>query len=252
MKIQEILHYVTNFIFPKHCVICDELLPFGVGINSDFLCEKCKDKLEFIEEPTCKKCGAKIYEKDEGLCDICNEKIKANNSYFEYGFGLLRYNNFVKESIHRIKYNSKKEYIEFYAKMLARVFHENIKQINPDCFVPVPIHKDRERERGYNQSLVLADILSKELRKYDIDVPVNVHLITREKKTMALNKLSTNERQIELNNAFFVDNSDGKKRVMIVDDIYTTGTTIETMSKILKENGVRESFFVCIAVVDNT
>lgn len=243
---------MINFIFPKHCVICDELLTFGIGLNNDFLCEKCKDKLEFIEEPYCKKCGAKIYEKDEGLCENCREKLKNNSSYFEYGFGLLRYNDFVKESIHRIKYNSKKEYIEFYAKMLARAFHDNIKKINPDCLVPVPIHRDRQRERGYNQSEVLANILSKELIKYDIDIPVNTRLIVRQKKTKALNKLSTNERQIELNNAFSVNNSENIKKVLIVDDIYTTGTTIETMSKLLKENGVKEINYICISVVDNT
>ena len=124
MKKQEILHYVTNFIFPKHCIICDELLPFGIGLKNDFLCDKCKDKLEFIEEPYCKKCGAKIYEKDEGLCDNCKNKIKENSSSFEYGFGILRYNNYVKESIHKIKYNGKKEYIEFYAKLLAKAFHD--------------------------------------------------------------------------------------------------------------------------------
>ena len=251
MKKQEILHYVINFIFPKHCVICDKVLPFGNGLHSEFLCDDCKDKLSFIEEPTCKKCGAKIYEKDEGLCDNCKKKVKDDSSYFEYGFGLLRYNDYVKESIHKIKYNNKKEYIEFYAKMLAKAYHDKFKQIDADCFVPVPIHKTRKNERGYNQSEILANAISYELSKYDLNIPVNIDLIKRLKKTIALNKMSTRERQAELNNAFYVKNSENIKKVMIVDDIYTTGTTIETMSKILKENGVNEIYFVCIAVVDN-
>lgn len=251
MKKQEILHYVINFIFPKHCVICDKVLPFGNGLQSEFLCEDCKDKLLFIEEPSCKKCGAKIYEKDEGLCDNCKNKVKDDSSFFDYGFGLLRYNDYVKESIHRIKYNNKKEYIEFYAKMLAKAYYEKFKQINADCFVPVPIHKVREKERGYNQSKVLAEYLSKELYRYDIYIPVNISLIKRVKETLALNKMSTNERQVELNNAFEVNNGENIKKVIIIDDIYTTGTTIETMSKILKEHGVKEIYFACLAVVDN-
>ena len=251
MMKKEILHYVMNFIFPRHCVICDKVLVFGKGLSSDFLCKDCKNKLEFIEEPSCKKCGAKIYEKDEGLCDNCKNKIANNSSYYEYGFGLLRYNDYVKESIHKIKYNSKKEYIEFYAKMLAKAFKDIIKKINPDCFVPVPIHKSRERERGYNQSLILAEILSNELQKYNIDIPVNIDLIKRTKQTFALNRLSVDDREKELYDAFSVNNKDNIKRIILIDDIYTTGSTIESMSKVLKENNVEEIYFMCIVVVDN-
>ena len=251
MKKNEILHYVINFIFPNRCVICDEILPFGVGLHNEFLCENCKDKLLFIEEPSCKKCGAKIYEKDEGFCDNCKKKIENNSSFYEYGFGLFRYNDFIKESIHKIKYDNKKEYIDFYAKVLCKAFHKKIKQINPDCFIPVPIHKEREIERSYNQSEVLAKLLSKYLKKYSIDIPVDTNIIKRVKKTKALNKLSNKEREYELNNAFYVNNENHIKKVMIVDDIYTTGTTIETISKILKQNGVCEVYFICIAVVDN-
>lgn len=251
MKRNEILHYVMNFIFPKHCVICDEILPFGKGLSNDFLCENCKNKLDFIEEPSCKKCGAKIYEKDEGYCDNCKHKLENNNSYYEYGFGLFRYNNYVKESLHKIKYNSKKEYIEFYAKLMAKAFGERIKNIYPDCFVPVPIYKDREIERGYNQSKVIADYLSFYLSKNGIKISVNNELVKRIKKTSALNKLSNEERKKELKDAFLVNNSNNINTVIIIDDIYTTGTTIEAIAKCLKEVGVKNVYFVTVAVVDN-
>ena len=243
-----IFDYIKKFIFPNRCVMCDELLTFGFNLENEYLCEKCKKKLEFIKEPTCKKCGAMINDTHEMYCARCEDKMWES---FEYGFGLLRYNDFVKESIHRIKYEGRKEYIDFYGKCIAKIYNKIFKDINPDYLVPVPIHSNRLKERNYNQSLILAKSISKELAKYNIHIDVNNNLVFRTKDTRVLNKLDSLDRSLELKNAFVASDLTGVDKIVIVDDIYTTGSTINKISEVLKQAGVKKVYFVVISIVDN-
>lgn len=240
-----------NFLFPRRCVACDSVLPYGIGVNKEHICKNCADKISFISDNSCKKCGAELNNLNEYLCERCKLYESGKKSYYDYGFGLCRYVDTVKESIHRFKYQNRPEYIEFYAKCIASRFINRFKNMDIDCFVPVPIHKTRLKERNYNQAELLARYISKYLKKYGIFIKVNTSLITREKKTMSLNKLSDIDRANTLKDAFYVDNKKHIRNVCIIDDIYTTGSTIETMSKILKENGVEHIYFTTIAVVDN-
>lgn len=243
---------IFDFIFPRRCVICDEVLDFGSNIENKYICSDCKSRykyvFEFIKEPTCKKCGAMISDYDEAYCIRCKNKMYES---FEYGFGLLRYNEYVKESLHKVKYSGRKEYLEFYGKCIARAFYNRIKKINPDCFVPVPIHKKRLLKRNYNQAAILSHVISNELKNYNINIPVNENIIFRKKNTVALNKLSEEDRKNQLSDAFYVNNKEGIESVIIIDDILTTGGTIDEMGKILKKNGVKKVYFIVISIVDS-
>lgn len=243
-----ILDSVRKFIFPSRCVICDSLLPFGDKLENEFLCKECRGKLEFIKAPTCKKCGAMMYDEDEMYCTRC--KLHMHKS-FEYGFGLCRYNDAVKESLHRIKYDGRKEYIEFYGKCIAKLYHDKIKSMNVDAFIPVPVHSARLRERNYNQAAVLAYAISNELKNYGIDIEVREDIILRVKNTKVLNKLDNEARKNELNGAFKVNYDPVVQKALIVDDIYTTGGTINTMANALRDAGMEKVFFAVIAIVDN-
>ena len=259
MKYLVILHYAVNyiymifenvkkFIFPSRCVLCDKLLPYGDKLENMYLCDDCKEKFEFIKEPTCKKCGAMISDVNEIYCLRCKNDLLEN---YEFGFGLLRYNDFVKESLHKIKYDGRKEYIDFYGKCIARKYIDKFIEIDPDFLVPVPIHKHRLVERNYNQSEVLANSISSELKRLGVDIKVNNDIIFRTKYTKVLNKLDNQDRREELSDAFYTEDLSNIEKVIIVDDIYTTGTTIDTMAKVLKNAGIKEVYFVVIAVVDN-
>lgn len=250
MKIKEILHYATSFIFPNRCVICDCVLNFGTGLNNEFICENCTKLIEFIKEPTCKKCGSAIHEDTKVLCDRCESTYNNHKSYYDYGFGLCRYTELVKDSLHNVKYNGRCEYLKFYSKCIAKQFHSKIKGMNIDCFIPVPIHKKRLIERNYNQSYLLSKYLHEYLLDYDINIKVDDKVISRTKNTKVLNKLDDFGRKNELKNAFNVI-SNNYKSICIIDDIYTTGTTIEAMSKSLKESGIEHIYFIVISVVDN-
>ena len=251
MNLKKILNYIINFIFPRRCVICDKVLPFGEGISSLFLCFDCMNSIDFIDEPYCKKCGSKIKNTNKTFCDRCEMQYEKNKSNYNYGFGLCRYTNKIKNSLHKIKYSGRKEYLEFYGKSIANMFYKKIKNLNIDVFIPVPIHKKRLIIRNYNQAYILATYISEHLKKYNIDIPVDNEFLTREKYTTNLNKLDQSGRKNELTNAFFVKKNNKYKNICIIDDIYTTGSTIENMSGVLKKIGVSNIYFLVIAVVDN-
>lgn len=243
-----ILESIKKFIFPSRCILCDETLPFGFNLENEYLCDICRSKLEFIKEPTCKKCGAMINNDKEMYCLRCETKMWDS---FEWGFGLLRYNDFVKESMHRIKYLGRKEYIDFYGKCIAKVYKNKFKEISPDCLIPVPIHKNRLKERNYNQAEVLARSISSELLNFNIDIPVESDAVIKTKNTRVLNKLDSVDRNKELKNAFNVREDFCADNVIIVDDIYTTGSTINEIAGVLKGAGVNKVYFVCITILDN-
>lgn len=239
---------IEKFIFPNRCIICDEVLPYGEKLSDRFLCDNCRGQLEYIKEPTCKKCGAMISDNEDKYCMRCNEDFHKN---YEFGFGLLRYNDYVRTSLHKIKYERRKEYLYFYGKMIAKMFHNKFRKISADCLIPVPIHKSRLRERNFNQSSILANVISESLSEYDIDLPVNENIIFRDKKTEVLNKYSKEERVSILNDAFTVNSTPYIEKAIIVDDIYTTGSTIDNIAKKLKTAGIEKIYFVAISIVDN-
>ena len=243
-----IFNELKKFVFPSRCIVCDTVLPFGDKLENEHLCNKCKNKLEFIKNPICKKCGALISNEDDIYCMRCKKKFYKD---FEYGFGLLRYNDSVKQSLHRIKYNGRKEYLYFYGKLIAKAFYKKFIDIMPDCFIPVPIHKTRAKTRNFNQSIVLADVISKELKLMGIDIPVNTNIIFREKNTQVLNILDNDDRNFELKNAFTINEIGDIDKAIIIDDIYTTGSTIAEIAKCLKKAGINHIYFTVISIVDN-
>ncbi|MDE7045569.1 MAG: ComF family protein, partial [Acetatifactor sp.] len=113
-----------------------------------------------------------------------------------------------------------------------------------DALIPVPVHPSRKRRRGYNQAELIARRLS-ELS----GIPMEAALIRRVKKTRPLKGLSNSERQNNLKRAFKIDINDVKlNTIVIIDDIYTTGATIDSMAQVLKEKGVKKIYFMALAV----
>ena len=255
--IEKLKNSILDFTFPRRCIICDNVLTFGNDLESKYLCSECRKRynevFDFIKNPTCKKCGAEIKDASNPYCDRCIKKYftDKNDSYYEYGIGLLRYKESIKESLHKIKYQGRKEYLEFYGRSFARMKKDEFIKMNVECFIPTPIHDKRLNERGYNQAEVLADFISDELKKLNVDIKVEKDFLYRIKNTKVLNKLDNIDRNKEIKDAFFVNKEKNYKRVCLIDDIYTTGSTIESMAKSLKENGVEKVYFAAITIVDN-
>ena len=213
--------------------MCEEI----VNEKGHLICKTCIKKLPFVKEPYCIRCGKEIISEDSAYCGECNLDRE-----FEAGRGLCNYTDEMRHIILKIKYDNKREYIEGFAKLMAIRYEKFIKVSNIDCIMPVPLHSSRKRMRGFNQS----DILAKDLSKY-LDIPVLHDCLYRVKKTIDQKGLSRTERLHNLDNAFMVrDLPQNIKNILIVDDVYTTGTTIEKCAKILKDSGANKIYFLTI------
>lgn len=236
-NIKEIIKDLINYIYPQNisCIICDNPIKLT---NSYSLCKSCFKELNFILDE-CHKCGKPIVNRNlerESLieCNYCYNKT----FYFDKAISCIEYDDISKKLILDFKYKSK----TYLCKYIAYLMKEKIflYDIKCDYILFVPLHKKRLNKRGFNQSEKIANKLGELL-----DIPV-LDCISRVKNTKKLYKLNKEDRERELKNGFKVKeniNIIRNKDVILVDDIFTTGSTANEISKVLKINSVNS---ICI------
>lgn len=232
---KRLFNRVLDLVYPRRCAVCDEITDYpGRGV-----CSSCENKIIYIKAPFCMKCGRQLNRQEGELCEACMRK----KHLFVQGTALYDYGS-MSDSIFRFKYEGRQEYALFYGKQLYEKRGKWLAYIKPDALIPVPVHPSRKRSRGYNQSELIARALS-ELS----GIPVNTKLVVRTKKTLPQKNLSERERQNNLKRAFKIRQNDVKlNTIVIIDDIFTTGSTINEMAGVLKKVGIREIYFMTLAV----
>jgi len=232
---KDCMNYLKELLFPGRCAVCDEI----VKIGQNKVCGKCKDKFVPIQEPWCMKCGKQLTDSRSEYCGDC---IKREHK-FTRGRAVFSYDS-VASSLYRFKYQGRQEYAEYYGECAARILDSKKIFKYADALIPVPLHFTRQRKRGYNQAELLAIELGKRW-----NIPVRRDLVIRQKKTIPLKQLNPVQRQNNLKKAFKLTQNDVKlKTIIIVDDIYTTGSTIDSVAELFWQNGVRNIFFITLAV----
>lgn len=233
-RLEGSMKILTNWLYPLRCPVCD-----GPVMSEEKCCRDCRTKLKFIENHCCCKCGKPLLREEEEYCDDCSGRAH----YFQQGKAVFEYAS-VKASLYRFKYLGRQEYAEFYGRVMAMVMQEIIGQWAPDAIIPVPLSKEREKKRGYNQAALLARQLSSA-----VHIPCMEDLIERSKNTVPMKELGLWQRQINLKNAFIMHRYDVKlRRVIIIDDIYTTGSTVDAIASLLLQNGVQNIYFITLAI----
>ncbi len=232
-----ILDKFLDWLYPRRCVFCDGLL----GKKETFLCSRCsKIRPQLIKEPRCKKCGKQISVMEKEYCYDCTKFQHA----FSSGIGLFLYQEPLKGALMRFKFHGRKEYGIFLGRLMRTYGASFLAQIQPDVIIPVPIHKKKYYTRGYNQAEVLAREMSRGL-----SIPVRTDLVLRKKFTKAQKELGKKERKKNLEKAFCVNSQAAQyERVLLVDDIYTTGSTIHAIGKKLREQGVEQVYFISLCI----
>lgn len=170
-------------------------------------------------------------------CEECREQPH----YFEGGRFAFSYEQ-TAAGIYRFKYMNRRRYAKGYASVLCRELMDWIRAVSPDALVPVPLHQKRLIARGYNQAELLADEISKRT-----GIPVRSRSVARVKNTVPQKTFDRKHRLNNLKNAFIVrENVVRLDTVVVVDDIYTTGSTIDSLAKALLDAGVRRVFFLTV------
>lgn len=225
---------MLDLLFPRRCVCCDAVLSFG----KKELCPECKECMVYIREPFCMKCGKQLAD-DREYCEDCMKREHAfiqGSAVFDYGS--------VADAMYRFKNQGRREYAEFFGKELYRTKKDWLRMIRPDGLVPVPIHKSRMRKRGYNQAAELARQLS-----HYTGIPVYEQWIVRVSDTKPLKELNARERQNNLKKAFKIVQNDVKlNTIVVIDDIYTTGSTVDEIARTFHELIPCNVYFLALAI----
>ena len=239
-----------GILYPRRCPVCDELV--GIlefegrnALTAPLIHAKCRKKIVHISGNICMKCGKRLTgaEADNEYCRDCLTR----KHVFDRGFGVFDYRS-ISGSIYRFKYMGRQEYADFYADEISRLYKSKLRSLGVEALIPVPMYKGKERKRGYNQAAVLARKLSLRL-----GIPCCENVITRTVNTLPMKQLDARGRRNNLKKAFNIARNDVKfKCILIIDDIYTTGSTIDEIAHEFRVVGVDRVLFLTLAIGQTT
>lgn len=231
-------------LFPSniYCICCGETIAPSMIYS---LCEGCLTNLRWANHASCEKCG-KPLQADywRSLCTDCREA----DHLFSKGYSCVEYGMYEKMVLKDYKYHGR----PYLGDKLAWIMADRLEseEISSDCILPVPMERSKERKRGYNQSALMARSLSRRM-----GIPWEKDLLLRHRKTRVMNNLSPSERRENVRGAFSLKRGregwiSGRK-ILLVDDIYTTGSTLNECARILLEAGAEDVRFICFAAGSN-
>lgn len=216
------MKYLFKLIFPERCVFCS--IPTKLHSDNPHICEKCAENPPYLNR------RADLSEHQAGQAD---------------GLSVFRYDA-VRDTIFKLKYEGYRQYGKIMGGLMADYVLENdIKEfLTADMLAPVPLWRDKERERGFNQ----AELLAREISER-IGVPCVSHLLIRVKDTVPQNGLGHEARRKNMRNAFKVNGkySVEDKRIVLIDDIYTTGSTVFECAKALAGEGAEDVVYLALS-----
>lgn len=238
-----ITDFLTKLLFPGSCPICTEVQPqriTGDGVGG--ICPSCEKKLRRVRQPVCLRCGKPLGEGHarREYCADCEKKPHV----FVQGRAVFVYQGAIIRSMYRLKYGNRRDYAPIFAREAYEALGEWIRRIRPEAIIPVPLHPLRRRSRGYNQAELIAVALSKLT-----GIPLELKLAERKINTCPQKELNERERKNNLKNAFQIStNSVQLTKVLLVDDIYTTGSTVDAVAETLMRAGISKVYVLCICI----
>ena len=240
---------VLDIIYPRRCPLCDGVISAfeikdGQLRRGRYIHRECSKSVKLVRGSTCMKCGKPLGKNSTD--EYCTDCVRAHH-LFDRGFSVFEYRS-VSGSVYRFKYLGRREYAEFYAAAAQRLLGKRLMGLGIDAVIPVPMYKGKERKRGYNQADVFARAVSRTLH-----LPYRGDVIERKRDTVPMKELDAVGRRNNLKNAFNIVRNDVKFRcVLLIDDIYTTGTTIDEIARVLRMAGVKRIYFLTIAIGQTT
>jgi ComF family protein len=226
--------FLLDLFFPKFC--------FGCKKEGGYLCEDCLATIGVLESQFCPGCQKRLL--DGRVCPACKKFIKLNGLYFAAPYK----NNLIKKLITQFKYEPfVKELRETLAHLIITYLElcdKKESDFSEFYLIPVPLEIKRLKWRGFNQS----EEIGKELIKF-LKIPLVSDVLYKIKETPPQMKLSAEARIENIKGAFLVKNREkiiGRK-ILLIDDVYTTGSTMQECARVLKESGAKEIWGVAVA-----
>lgn len=224
-------HSLLDLVFPPRCGGCNN--------SGSVLCSSCMAQFTPIPAPHCSHCGVTLSQRGE--CDRCTfHRIRLSGLHSAY-----TYQGPLRTCIHNLKYRGQTRLAVPLGRALADTYQAH--QLRADMIIPVPLHPERQQERGYNQAQLLAQACAKLLQ-----IPMNTSILQRTRATKAQTQTSANERYKNVADAFrcsshIATKSLAKRIIIIIDDVCTTGATLEACAAPLFAEGASEVWGLVLA-----
>lgn len=233
---------LMNFIFASNCRVCENLLS---GLEEKYICKDCFSKIEFITPPYCDKCGKILIDSfkeiEKPICRDCHSLKR--HFYKARAVGI--YEEALREGIHLLKFEKKVGIHKPLGDLLVRYLKEQQDDLidRIDFVIPVPLHRKRLKSRGFNQAQLLCHYIEKHF-----NLPVNLDL-KRIRFTPPQMNLRRQERLQNIKGAFEIKNkvAIAEKYILLVDDIFTTGATVDECSQVLLKAGAKQVSVLTLA-----
>jgi ComF family protein len=237
----ELVRWCFSHLFPSRCILCQQtVLQAAKGLDIE-VCADCYQALPHNVH-RCMQCALPLPVEIETdvLCGRCIKTPPA----FDYTYSLFSYEREIIRLVHQLKFADKFSYARSIGELLFATFNEQSLPENgrPDCIIPVPLHNRRLRQRGYNQSLEIVRVLGKRTA-----ITIDQQAVTRRRSTVTQTGLKAEQRRKNIKGAFQVVKKLGYHHVLIVDDVITTGSTVNELAKVLKQSGVERVGVLSIA-----
>lgn len=232
----------VSLLFPERCPFCRK--PNGEPAPSvQGLCPDCSRDIQWIRPPWCPCCGRPFV--PEGVSHLCLECLGKKRP-FKWARAVARYQGGLAKAIARFKYQGDIRLISVLGKFWEEWREEDLSSI--DAVIPVPLHPNRLRERGFNQALLLCRAMKSLPRE-----KIHPGGLERTRNTPPQVRLDASERRKNVHGAFSVSDPSliRRRRVLIVDDVYTTGATVNECARVLKRAGAAEVFVLTLARVES-
>ena len=249
------LRTAVELLYPRRCPVCDRPVRGFRGL----ICPECEAMLQRVREPVCRRCGKPLRSSAEQFCPDCLRIPHV----FDRGCAVFTYHS-AAGGLFRFKYGGRREYSLWYGAQMAERLEQFCRELAAaagragdgdrgrrtaaprmwfDMLVPVPVSARRLRKRGYNQAFLLAEEISRRT-----GIPVRGDVLQRTSDTRPMKNMGPAERQNNLKKAFQCTGNDVKLRsIMLIDDIYTTGATVDACAQALYRRGAGRVCFMVLA-----
>ncbi len=236
--VKQFLHVLLDVILPPICHICHSFIPNAGKLH---ICTACLERLPLVSSPLCPLCGIPFTGAGgDHRCGAC----LTHPPHFDSARSQFLYEGHIRDLIHDFKYNQQTHLRSALALLSLEAVNGFLTGHEPHLIIPVPLHRSRLRQRGFNQAVLLGKALSRHL-----SIPMLTDALTRTRPTEPQIGLSATERRVNVKGAFTVYRPDriAGKRILLLDDVMTTGSTMDECAKELKKFGAEAVFAATIA-----
>lgn len=223
---------MLDLFLPQRCAGCGNAWMLD---HKDFWCMDCIEKLPWISSPLCPRCGRPYPDSPSSPDHLCGDCL-LSASPIDAARSSTSYTGVVRDRIHQLKFGCRLEWAPALADLMARTAErEGLTSVQ--MLIPVPLHAKRLKERGFNQSGILSRVLGKRL-----GIPCRHDVLERRNRTQPQTRLSREERLTNVRGAFHVSQPSAVtgQRILLIDDVFTTGTTLGECARMLKAEGAEE------------